>query len=332
MVDPGEGRGPADVAGATPFRDRSRALTGFGWLLIAAGAACGLLALSVAAVSRLALAGSGVPPLRTAAFNVFFYVALGACFVVIGIGSIRARRWARALALTVGWIWLATGCVAVVAVAAILPAALSTAGAPASSVACGVAVAALILLVFCAAIPLAVVLFYRRDDVRRTVEWRQPAPDWSDRVPSTILGVVIALAFGGVACLVSVPFLGAVPLLGSVLTGAAAAAVLLVFAALSFLLAWGSWRQSAAAWWGLVAFQVFSFVNFLTLRSLDMPAYMRQAGYPEDQVRQVGSLNILASPAILWTAVAVSLLLMGFLVAIRRHFRGPQPAQGPPRG
>jgi hypothetical protein len=319
-------------AAAPSFRDRSRALIGFGWLLIAAGAGCGLLALSLAAVSRLAPAGSGAPPFRTAAFNVFFYIALGACFVVIGIGSIRARRWARALALVVGWIWLVTGGVAVVAVAVILPSALSSAGAPASSVACAVAVAALILLVFLGAIPLAVVLFYRRDDVRRTVEWRNPTPDWSDWVPPTILGVVAALAFGGVASLVSVPFLGAVPLFGSVLTGASAAVVLLVFAALSFLLAWGSWRQSAAAWWGLVGLQVFSLVNFLTLRSLDMPAYMRQAGYSEEQVRQVGSLNILASPSILWTAIAVSLLLIGFLVAIRRHFRGPGPAEPAARG
>jgi hypothetical protein len=320
-----------DTAGASApsFRDRSRALVGFGWLLIVAGVACGLFALALGAVTGLAPEGSGAPPFRTAAFNVFFYGALGACFVMIGIGSIRARRWARALALVVGWIWLATGALAVIAVALLLPLALSSAGAGAGSVGCAVGVAVVFLLVFLVAVPLAVVLFYRREDVRLTAQWRNPTPDWSDRVTPTVLGVVVALAFGGVACLVSVPFLRAVPLFGTVLTGASAALVLLAFAVISFALAWGSWRQSAAAWWGLVGLQVFSLVNFLTLRSLDMAAYMRQAGYPEEQVQQVGSLNILASPKTLWIAVAASVALIGFLVGIRRHFRGPGSSRRP---
>ena len=320
-----------DTAGATApsFRDRSRALIGYGWLLIVSGAACGLFALALGAVSGLAPEGSGAPPLRTTAFNVLLYGALGVCFVVVGIGSIRARRWARSLALVVGWIWLATGALGIVAVALLLPLALSSAGAGAGSVGCAVGGAVLFLLVFLVALPLAVVLFYRREDVRLTAEWRNPTPDWSDRVTPTVLGVVVALAFGGVACLVSVPFLRAVPLLGAVVTGGSAALVLLAFAVISFVLAWGSWRQSPAAWWGLVALQVFSFVNFLTLRSLDMAAYMRQAGYPEEQVQQVGSLNILASPKTLWIALAASVALIGFLLAIRRHFRGPGSSQRP---
>ena len=94
------------------------------------------------------------------------------------------------------------------------------------------------------------------------------------------------------------------------------------------LMAWGTWRQSPAAWWGLVAFQVFGLVNFLTLRSLDMAAYMKQAGYPDEQIRQAASMNILGSAFMLWIAVVVSLALLGFLVAIRRHFRGQNPSPG----
>ena len=328
MADRGAGSGQPGLTPEGTFRDRSRGLVGFGWLLIAAGAACGLIALSAVAVARLAPPGSGAPPLRTVAFNVLLYAALGAAFVVLGIGSIRARRWARAMALVTGWVWLATGVLSLVVIAVVLPQTLSAAGASPGSIACGLGVAALILLIFLVALPLAVVLFYRRDDVRRTAEWRNPSPDWSDRATPTVLGVVVALAFGGVVCLLSVPFLRAIPILGSVVTGIPAALLLLVFSALSFLLAWGTWRQSAAAWWGLVALQVFGLVNFLTLRSLDMAAYMKQAGYPDDQIRQAASMNILGSAFMLWMAVVVSLALLGFLVAIRRHFRGQSPLTG----
>jgi hypothetical protein len=273
------------------------------------------------AVGRFAPAGTGAPPPQTTAFNVLFYVTLGACFAVIGAGSIRARRWARSLALTAGWIWLATGVLCAVAVAFILPAALSASGAPAVSTGCALIVAELFLLVFLVALPLALVLFYRREDVRLTVEWRTPQPDWSDRVHPTLLGVVAAFAFGGVACLLALPFMRTVPLLGTVFTGVPAALLLLAFAGVSFLLAWGSWRRSMAAWWGLIALQVFALANFLTLRSLDVEAYMRQSGYPEDQVRQAGAMNLLASPAMLWIAVLATAALLAFLVAIRRHFR-----------
>jgi len=294
---------------------------GFGWALIAAGAGCCLLALMLVAATRFAPVGSGAPPLRTTAFNALFYVVLGACFAAIGAGSIRARRWARSLALVAGWIWLATGVLCAVAVAFILPAVMSASGAPAVSSGCALIVAELFLLVFLVALPLALVLFYRREDVRLTAEWRHPQPDWSDRVHPTLLGVVAAFAFGGVACLLAVPFMRAVPLLGRVFTGVPAALLLLAFAGVSFLLAWGSWRRSPAAWWGLVALQVFALGNFLTLRSLDLSEYLRLSGYPEEQVRQAAEMNVLASPAMLWIAVLGSAALLAFIVAIRRHFR-----------
>jgi hypothetical protein len=286
----------------------------------------------LAAVTRFAPPGSGAPPLRTTGFNVLFYFTLGACFAAIGVGSIRARRWARTLALVAGWIWLSTGVLCVVAVAFILPAALSAAGAPGVSAGCALAVAEVFLVAFLVALPLALVLFYRREDVRLTAEWRNPQPDWSDRVHPTLLGVVAAFAFGGVACVLAVPFLPAVPLFGSVLTGARAAVVLLVFAAISFLLAWGSWRRSRAAWWGLLALQVFALANFLTLRSLDVETYLRQSGYPEDQVRQAAAMNILGSPAMLWIAILGTAGLIAFIVAIRRHFAGPEPSRALPPG
>jgi hypothetical protein len=273
------------------------------------------------AVTRFAPVGAGAPPLRTTAFNVLFYVTLGACFAAIGAGSIRARRWARALALVAGWIWLATGVLCAVAVAFILPAAMSASGAPAVSAGCALIVAEVFLLVFLVALPLALVLFYRREDVRLTAEWRNPQQDWSDRVHPTLLGVVAAFAFGGFACLLAVPFMRAVPLLGRVFTGVPAALLLIAFAAISLLLAWGSWRRSPAAWWGLIALQVFALVNCLTLRSLDLSEYLRLSGYPEDQVRQAAEMNVLASPAMLWIAILGSVALLAFIVAIRRHFR-----------
>jgi CHASE2 domain-containing sensor protein len=53
------------------------------------------------------------------------YVALAAAFVWLGIGSIRCRRWARALILILAWAWLCVGVITVPLMAFLMPRILS---------------------------------------------------------------------------------------------------------------------------------------------------------------------------------------------------------------
>jgi hypothetical protein len=326
-----EGNPPA----APGFRDRSSALVAYGWVLITAGALCALVALLSAALFALARSSPGGPPMAAGGvlFNVAYYLCLAAVFIVLGVGSIRARRWARPLALIAAWVWLAVGVLAFFAVALILPGAISSqsAGASPGMLTCVMAFALLFIGLFLILLPALLILFYRREDVRQTVEMRNPYPDWTDRVPISILGIVVTLAFGAVASVFSLLVTRAVPIFGTVLTGWAAAGLLLMFAAISAVLAVAVYRRTSAGWWGLVALQVVGLANILTFRNLNMESLLRQMGYSEDQARLTSRFNVLGSPAFYAVIAAAWVAMLVFLLVVRKHFR-PDSAAGSTAG
>ena len=98
---------------------------------------------------------------------------------------------------------------------------------------------------------------------------------------------------------------------------------------LSGVLAWGTWRRARWAWWlatgATVAATVSTVTTFITA---DADAVFTAMHLPPDQRRLLEPLWP-ASPwvhAVIWLAVWGSLL--GYLVAVRRHF-GPEPGSGP---
>ena len=95
---------------------------------MAAGALCGCLSvlyavmLTVSSASELLAASYGgtaflVPVL-------VFYAVAGVVFIVLGVGSFRRRRWARAIILAGAWVMLVVGAFSLTMTAVILPTAL----------------------------------------------------------------------------------------------------------------------------------------------------------------------------------------------------------------
>jgi hypothetical protein len=315
-----EPRAPS-AAPLPAWRDRSGALLGFGWLLVALGALCGLLAVFLLAASLWLPAGRERAPVRPEGAAV--YVLIAATFVVLGLGSIRARRWARALIVVVLWLWILTGVGGFLMMAFLLPRAFpgSVGGSAAGALGCVMLFVLSFFALFSIVLPVVLLLFYRREDVRATVESRDPESSWVDRLPESLLAIVLALAFGAGVSILSLFSVKAVPLFGSVLTGAAAVLCLLVTGALSALLAWAVAKKNPLGWWGLVLFQVVTPLNLLTLRQIDMETLLRQMGYPDDQAAAASRLLVFQSPIFVIAAGAAWIGLWVFLFTVRKHFR-----------
>ena len=203
-----------------------------------------------------------------------------------------------------------------------LPPALASGGAPSGTMTCVLAGMALGAAVFLVALPLCLALFYRRDDVRRTFEARDPVAGWTESLPPSLLAIVLVLALGGFFSVLSPLFVHAVPMFGVIWTGLPAAALVVVAGAISLALAAGVWRRSMAAWWGLLALQVVGIVNGLMLRGLDTTTLLRASGYPEDQLRGMPAADFLKGPAFLVVLLGTFIATTVFLVAVRGHFRG----------
>jgi hypothetical protein len=78
-----------------------------------------------------------------------------------------------------------------------------------------------------------------------------------------------------------------------------------------------------------MALQILGLANILTLRHLDVEAWMRQMGYPPDQARIAAQLDLFRNPLLLATMAAAWLALLVFLFSIRKHFRGAAAAEVP---
>ena len=74
-------------------------------------------------------ASTGVPTnARLMLPNVVLYTVLVVGMFALGIGSIRARRWARALTLVLAWMWLVLGVTTMVMMSVWMPRMLRLAG------------------------------------------------------------------------------------------------------------------------------------------------------------------------------------------------------------
>lgn len=283
-----------------PGRDRSGLLVALGGVQIIVGLACGVLLLGVVASDSLAARGAAAPVSPRAIASSIFILGLAMFhFITAGVGSIRARRWARAMSVVVCALWLAGGTVATIATVTIVPRV-----APERSLV-GTAIAMFLALIV---LPLALLFFYVREDVRLTCERRDRAR-WTDRVPLPVLALSLILALASAALLVSLSD-PAVPMFGTIISGAPAALTLLALAILCAMLAVGVYRLKTGAWLTVVLLQIIGCVA----------AGLTMARTPGGLYRD----------AVVWTLVVGSwIAYLAFLLSLRRYFAGGR--EGRPR-
>ena len=185
----------------TEFRDRRGGLLAFGILQIIIGLICALFVLVLAAALELTSRRGIAPPSNIAPAFVI-YGAAAFYFITVGSGSIRARRWARAMSVAFSAAWLAVG-IAVV-LSSLLFIRRTLVFVRPSETALVIGSTAAILIVAFIILPLALFLFYRRDDVQLTCETHDPAIRWTDRVPWPVLAVATLLGFASFATLANV--------------------------------------------------------------------------------------------------------------------------------
>jgi hypothetical protein len=101
------------------YKDRSIGLWVFGLLTIGLGCLTALMILVIVGAQAMPIPNR--PPMATLVPTLGLYGMLAIALTWLGIGSIQAQRWARALLLIFSWSWLLTGIVALTMMALILP-------------------------------------------------------------------------------------------------------------------------------------------------------------------------------------------------------------------
>ncbi|MFZ0035758.1 MAG: hypothetical protein WAK60_12325 [Sedimentisphaerales bacterium] len=319
------------------FKDRKAGLVVFGILQIILGGLCALMVpfMVMGMIASASLRNSSAPPVNTSMMVpvILLYVLAAVWFIWMGIGSVKARRWARSLILVSSWLWLICGIGGLVFILLLLPQMYDRMGQSGQMPPAAVAVMKCVMMGFMTVIyviiPAVLVLFYGSKNVKATCEFRDSKVRWTDKCPLPVLAA--SLLFGVWA--VSMLFCGAYgwtfPFFGFIATGAKGAAIALVVMLLYGYVAIGLYKLNIKAWWCAVLFTILwalsTVITFSRVTLLDFYQKMNFSQQLLDFYKQSGLPNT-------YTVVLFSSLwFIGFLVYLlytKKYFAPAPPGEG----
>jgi len=321
-----------------PYKDRSVGLIIFGILTILLGGLAGLFVLLMLAGQAASARTTGASaPLSTILPVISIYGILAVALVWLGIGSIMARRWARALLLIFSWSWLGMGLFVVVIMAFFMPkilANVSSSGttdhpAMTSSIIVGMMVGMFLVYgVLFVILPAVWTFFYSSRHVKAMCETRDPATRWTDACPLPVLGLSLWLLFS-VPMMLIMPLAGhcVMPFFGMFLTGLPGALFCLAIAALWGSAAWLLYKLDVRGWWlVLIALCVGMASALMTFAHHDMLEMYRLMGYPEAQIEQVQKTGLLIGNRMCWLMSFSVLPFLGYLLFVKKFL--PHDSKG----
>jgi hypothetical protein len=308
------------------FKDRSVGLILFGVISILIGLCSVMLVpLSLISVTLSGPAAKSGLDLRSAMAASALYAVIAIAFVWLGIGSIRARRWARELLLSLSWIWLLTGICSlafgVVVVPLVIHGIAAETGLPPETVTLVVAVVFCVIGVLYVVLPMAFVMFYRSPHVAATCAARDPRPQWVDRCPQRLLTLTVVWVLAGVSVLLMPAYAFFFPLFGVVATGLAGALLWFLVLAVCVALVIGTSRGALWAWWGGMALAVMAMLSSaVTVLRYDLGELMTRMEMPPEQASMMASFNLFGG----WSMALIVLIIWGtfivYLLSLRRYF------------
>ncbi len=324
---------PASNPAGEVYHDRSTGLMVFGILTILLGALAALLAV----VTLLSLAlGSMVPnsQLNTATVlpGMLMYVGLAVILIWLGIGSIKARRWARALLLIFSWSWLGVGILDVGALVFMLPRVMAHLPTPPGTNHPAIPAAAIEVIIlftilisgfFLVLLPGIWTFFYSSRHVKLTCEWRDTAPGWTDVIPLPVLGLCLWLGLFGLAvvAMCAMPYIAA-PFFGVFVSGMTARAVYLVMAGGWLLAGWLLYRLDSRGWWLAVAWWLFFLISaVITYSQHDVIELYRLMHYPDAQLAQIQQTGLLKVSMMAWLTAISMLPSLAYMLWVKRYLR-----------
>lgn len=311
------------------FKNRRTGLQIFGVVQLLLGVLCLFLAVLIGIVSRFQPHAPGAPNSLTFVLPaVLAYCVFAIKFVWLGIGSILCRRWARAMTLVLSWLWFSMGVAVIPTVIWMVPRTLASM--PAGTPGVTPQMMTLILLFqilfmgfFFIVIPGAFILFYRSPHVKSTCEAFDPQVRWTDRSPLPVLGVSCVAAMGAIMLIV-MPLSGfaVLPAFGTLITGVAGSASLIVIGLVWAWLARSIYHQNAAAWWVLFGvLLLFTLSNAVTFAQIDPMDLYRTMGYPQAQIDMIEKSGMATRGYFLWSSTIYFIPMMVYLLWVKRFLK-----------
>jgi hypothetical protein len=319
------------VDSSSRFKDRKAGLVIFGILTVLMGVVCALMVPLMLWSQVMATKQGGPMGAHTILPAAMMYGGMAVVFIWLGIGSVMARRWARALLLILAWTWLVIGVVALGIMAFVLPKAMENVALaqpagqqqpPLATSPVFMWIMMMVLTFIYVVVPGAWVLFYRSKHVKATCEARDPAPCWTDRSPLPVIAACLWLAFTcATMVLMAAAFKGVVPIFGTFVAGPLGAALYILVALLFGYSVWALYKLRWSAWWiVVVTMSLFSVSAFITYSRHDISELYILMGYSEQELAMIRQFTFLKGNTMAWYSLGGMAPFLGYMLYLRRFF------------
>jgi len=312
------------------FKDRKGGLVFFGIIHLLLGGLCVLMTLvmilGVIVSTSVENATSSPMEFWMMTPAILFYVLLAVWFIWMGVGSIKARRWARALVLISSWFWLISGVTGIIFMLVFMPDMYAKMGesgqVPQNVVSAMKIVMSSIMVVFLFVIPGVFVLFYGSKNVKATCEFRDSNIRWTDKCPLPVLGLTLLLSYsalfafwGSFGCYKGIPFFGII------ISGNLGTVMYLSISILLGFLARGVYHLKLKSFWGSVAlFLLGGISTFVTSYNVNIFEFYKCMDISPQSMELMKTLDLpsnfhMALYSGLWFAVIV-----GYILYTKKYF------------
>lgn len=289
------------------------------------GCCCALL-IPLMLLPLLVGPASGAPTsVRMMIPAVGMYALLAVQFVWLGVGSILARRWARALTLVLAWMWLVIGIQALIMMCLWMPDMFNMAAQDQQVPPQAMIVFQVVMLGTMGCIylflPGVFIVFYQSKHVKATCEFKDTHVRWTDKCPLPVLALSLMLGYGAFSMIFSVSYGSVIPFFGILLKGVPGGLVTLAITLLFAYLAWATYRLKMMAWWTtFVVYVVFCVSSIITFSRVNMMEFYREMDFPEEQLKfieQSGIVERMNMPLMVGVGFVV---FVGYMLWVRRYF------------
>lgn len=303
----------------------------FGIFTILLGGLCGLF-VPMMLLGYLAAAKTTQTSIAVILPAVMMYGGLAVALVWLGIGSIKARRWARALLLIFSWSWLVMGLVVLALMTFVMPkmmATVPTSGTtnqpalPPEVKAAAMTVMLVVFGVIFVILPAAWVFFYKSHHVKATCEVRDPVTCWTDACPLPVLGFCLWLLLA-VPMMLVMPLTGhcVMPFFGTFLTGGPAALFCLAVAVIWGYSGWSLYKLEPRGWWlMLIALGASMVSGLLTFARHEVAEMYELMNYSQAQIEEMQKTGLLQGNSMEWLMVYSTVPFLIYLLCIKKFLR-----------
>ena len=258
------------------------------------------------------------------------YLVLAGLFVVLGIGSIQMKRWARVLSLLFSWLTLLAGVLTFLFLILFFTDIMNSAAQHELNDPRIMAIVQIIMytiiILFLIVIPGLFVLAYSNGQVTATFEKHDSRMRWTDKCPVPVLALSFCLLYVSISPLFYVWYGWVIPFFGVFLTGVPAALLIILNSGLCVYLALQIYILNPKSWVYTVSFYSFWAVSFLlTLLTNEFIDMYRLMNFPQLQLEMLERMPFLTSDNMILFLLVLSVPLYGFFWYIRKYFDNQVP-------